>query len=154
MSRFQTALGLSSFLAIAGTTLMAPTISIAQPVESSYVACNSYGACWRVKRLYAYGEGQPITYRNSDWYVAHQNDTNVRWLADPVDDRGYYDRDGRWHPDPAARAVEGGLKGAGLGAAIGCIVTLPIGCAPGAAVGAAIGGGAGAVGGAASTPRR
>ena len=154
MRRFQTALGLSSFLAIAGATLIAPTVSTAQPVESSYVACNSYGACWRVKRIYAYGEAQPITYRNSDWYVAHRDDSNVRWLADPADDRGYYDRDGRWHPDPGARAVQGGVVGAGLGAAIGCVVTLPVGCAPGAAVGAAVGGGTGAVAGAASTPPR
>lgn len=103
--------------------------------------------------MYAYGTDRPITYRNSDWYIAHQNDNNVRWLADPADDRGYYNQDGRWHADPGARAVEGGMVGAGLGAAIGCIVTLPIGCAPGAAVGAAVGGGTGAVAGAASTPQ-
>ena len=151
MRRFHTALGLSSLLAIAGATVMAPTISSAQPVESSYVACNSYGTCWRVKRVYAYGEAQPITYRNSAWYDAHRDDRNVRWLADPADDRGYYDRDGRWHADPGARAVQGGMVGAGLGAAIGCVVTLPVGCAPGAAVGAAVGGGTGAVAGAAST---
>ena len=154
MRMFKTALGLSSFLAIAGASLMAPTMSSAQPVESSYVACNSYGSCWRVKQLYAYGEAQPITYRNSAWYDAHRDDRNVRWLADPADDRGYYDRDGRWHADPGARAVQGGMVGAGLGAAIGCVVTLPIGCAPGAAVGAAVGGGTGAVAGAASTPPR
>jgi hypothetical protein len=151
MRRFHAALGLSSFLAVAGATV--PTISSAQVVESSYVACNSYGACWRVKRIYAYGAERPITYRNVDWYVAHQNDPNVRWLPDPADDRGYYDQEGRWHADPGARAVAGGAVGAGLGAAIGCIVTLPVGCAPGAAVGAAVGGGTGAVAGAASTPR-
>jgi len=133
---------------------MAPTAASAQPAGSSYVACNSYGACWRVKRLYAYGEDRPITYYNSDWYVAHRNDQKVRWLADPADDRGYYDRDGVWRPDPAARAVAGGMTGAGLGAAIGCLVTLPVGCAPGAAVGAAVGGGTGAVAGAATTPPR
>jgi len=154
MTRFHTALGLGSFLAIAGATLMAPMVFSAQAAESSYVACNNDGACWRVHRAYAYGEDRPITYRNSDWYDTHRNDRNIRWLPDPTDDRGYYDRDGHWHPDPAARAVEGGLRGATLGAAIGCIVTLPIGCAPGATVGAAVGGGAGAVGGAASTPRR
>ena len=104
-------------------------------------------------RIYAYGEDRPITYRSSDWYDAHQSDEHVRWLPDPPDDRGYYDQDRHWHPDPAARAVQGGITGAGLGAAIGCIVTLPIGCAPGAGVGAAVGGGVGAVGGAASTPR-
>ena len=139
MRRFHTALGLSAFLAMGGATLMAPTIASAQPAESSYVACNQYGDCWRTNRMYAYGEDVPITY--------------YRFRADPVDGPGYYDREGRWRPDPGARAVAGGAVGAGLGAAIGCIVTLPVGCAPGAAVGAAVGGGTGAVAGAASTPR-
>ena len=121
-------------------------------VEKTYVACNQYGDCWRVHRIYAYGKAAPITYYPADWYVAHQNDAHIHWVADPADDRGYYDRDARWHPDPGARAVEGGMAGAGVGAAIGCLVTLPIGCAPGAAVGAAVGGGTGAVAGAASTP--
>ena len=154
MRRFHTTLGLGSFLAIAVATLMAPAISSAQTVESSYVACNGDDACWRVHRMYAYGEDRPITYHNSDWYNAHRTDEHVHWLSDPADDRGYYERDGRWHADPGARAVAGGATGAGLGAAIGCVVTLPVGCAPGAAVGAAVGDGTGAVAGAASTPRR
>jgi hypothetical protein len=152
MRKFPTALGLSSFLAIAGVALMTPTVSSAQPVTGTYVACNQYGECWRVHRMYAYGADAPITYYNSDWYAAHQSDTHYHWLADPADDRGYYERDGRWHADAGARAVNGGIAGAGVGAAIGCLVTLPIGCAPGAAVGAAVGGGTGAVAGAASTP--
>jgi hypothetical protein len=132
--------------------LIAPTISSAQPASETYVACNRDGECWRVHRLYAYGEDAPITYHNSDWYETHRSDQHVRWLSDPADDRGYYEQDGRWHADPGARAVKGGVTGAGLGAAIGCVVTIPIGCAPGAAVGAAVGGGTGAVAGAASTP--
>jgi hypothetical protein len=149
MRKFHPALGLSSFLALAGVALMVPTVSSAQPM-GSYVACNQFGDCWRVHHAYAYGPDAPITYYNDDWYAAHQSDAQVHWLADPADDRGYYERDGRWHGDPAARAVAGGAAGAGLGAAIGCLVTLPIGCAPGAAVGAAVGGGTGAVAGAAS----
>ncbi|HEY2034772.1 MAG TPA: hypothetical protein VGH02_13905 [Rhizomicrobium sp.] len=151
MRKFHTALGLSSFIAIAGA-LMAPTISSADTVSTSYVACNQYGDCWRVHKIYAYGADTPITYHNSDWYVAHENDEHVHWLSDPDDDRGYYDRDARWHDDLGARTVQGGVVGAGLGAAIGCVVTLPIGCAPGAGVGAAIGGGTGAAAGAATTP--
>ena len=151
MRRFHTALGLGSFLAIAGATLIAPTISSADTV-TTYVACNQFGECWRVHRLYAYGADAPITYYNSDWYDAHQNDEHVHWLSDPADDRGYYERDGRWHADPGANALAGGATGAGIGAAIGCVVPLPVGCAPGAAVGAAVGGGTGAVAGAASTP--
>ena len=151
MRTFHTALGLTSLLAIAGTTVIAPTISSAATVERTYVACNQYGECWRVHRMYAYGPNTPITYYNSDWYAAHQSDTRVHWVSDPADDRGYYVH-GVWHADPAARAVQGGMAGAGVGAAIGCLVTLPVGCAPGAAVGAAVGGGTGAVAGAASTP--
>ena len=153
MKKFPTALGLSSFLALAGAGLVAPLSSSAQPAERTYVACNSYGECWRVHRLYAYGADTPITYHSVDWYDAHRDDAHIHWLSDPSDDRGYYDGDMHWHADPAARAVQGGAVGAGLGAAIGCIVTIPIGCAPGAAVGAAVGGGTGAVAGAASTPR-
>jgi hypothetical protein len=153
MKKFHAALKLSSLLALAGAALVAPTISTAA-AEESYVACNQYGDCWRVHERYAYGPDVPITYYNSDWYAAHQRDEHIHWLADPANDRGYYDREARWHPDPAARAVQGGMAGAGVGAAIGCLVTLPVGCAPGAAVGAAVGGGTGTVAGAASTPRR
>ena|SRR5947199_9047306 len=151
MKRFHTALGLSSFFAVAGATLMATTISGAATVERTYVACNQYGECRRVHRLYAYGAAVPITYYNSDWYAAHQNDVHVHWVPDPADDRGYYVH-GAWHADPGARAVQGGMTGAGIGAAIGCLVTLPAGCVPGAAVGAAVGGTTGAATGAATTP--
>ena len=137
-------------LALAGVAALAPASSSAVTVERTYVACNQYGECWRVHKMYAYGESAPITYYNSDWYGAHESDTNVHWVADPSDDRGYYIH-GTWHPDPGARAVKGGITGAGVGAAVGCLVTLPF-CAPGAAVGAAVGGGTGAVAGAASTP--
>ena len=139
MKKFHTALGVASFLAIAGTALMIPTTASAQPAKSSYLACNQYGDCWRTSRMYAYGEAAPVTY--------------YRLRPDPVDGPGYYDRNGVWRPDHGERALAGGAAGAGLGAAIGCVVTLPIGCAPGAAVGSAVGGGTGAVAGAATTPR-
>src|SRR5690348_13838033 len=127
MRRFPAALGLSSMLAFAGAMSLAPTISSAQPVvDKTYVACNQNGYCWRVHQLYAYGENAPITYYNGDWYVAHQNDTQIHWVPDPTGP-GYYDRNGNWHPDPAGRVVAGGAVGASLGAAIGCLVTLPVG---------------------------
>jgi hypothetical protein len=144
------AFALSSCLTTLSVGSMAPTMASADTVDRTYVACNQSGDCWRVHKRYAYGADAPITYYNSDWYDAHQTDANIHWRADPDNDRGYYEHDGRWHADPGARALAGGAAGAGLGAAIGCIVTLPIGCAPGAAVGAAIGGGTGAVTGAAS----
>jgi hypothetical protein len=150
MKILTTALGLSSFLAVVGGGSMMPAAASADSGDRPYVACNQSGDCWRVHKRYAYGPDAPITYYNSDWYDAHQKDEHVHWRRDPDDDRGYYDRSGSWHADPAARALTVGATGAGIGAAIGCIVTLPIGCAPGAATGAAIGGGAGAVAGAAS----
>ena len=146
------AFALSSCLATMGVSSMTPTVANADSVDKTYVACNQYGDCWRVHKRYAYGADAPITYYNSDWYDAHQNDEHVHWRADPDNDRGYYEQDGNWHADPGAHALAGGAAGAGLGAAIGCIVTLPIGCAPGAAIGAAVGGGTGAVAGAASRP--
>ena len=152
--KLHAALKLGAFAALASAALMAPTASSAQPVtETTYVACNQYSECWRVHRIYAYGDTAPITYYKSDWYTTHMHDEPIHWLSDPTDDRGYYDREGHWRADPGARAVQGGVVGAGLGAAIGCLVTLPVGCAPGAAVGAAVGGGTGAVTGAATTPR-
>ena len=153
MKILTTALAVSSFIATMGGSSMIPTVASAASVERTYVACNQYGDCWRVHRRYAYGPGAPVTYYKADWYDAHQSDKHVRWRSDPANDRGYYERDGSWHNDPGARALKGGMTGAGIGAAIGCIVTLPIGCLPGAAVGAAVGGGTGAVADVASTPR-
>lgn len=141
------AFALTTALSAIGGTAIMPTVASA--ADTTYVACNQFGDCWRVHNRYAYGEAAPITYYNADYYDAHRNDANIHWRDDPADDRGYYVR-GEWHADPAARAVKVGATGAGIGAAIGCIVTLPIGCAPGAAAGAAIGGGTGAVAGAAS----
>lgn len=154
MKTLTAAFAVSSLLGALGGSSAIPTMASAQPVAVTYVACNQYGECWRVHERYAYGPAAPIIYYNADWYDAHQTDEHVHWLADPPNDRGYYDREGHWRADPAARALKGGAVGAGVGAAIGCLVTLPIGCAPGAATGAAVGGGAGAVAGAASTPPR
>src|ERR1051326_7062194 len=95
MKKFHAALSLSSFLAIAGAVSLTPTISSAQPVaETTYVACNSFGDCWRVHRLYAYGEAAPIIYHDSAWYDAHLHDTNVHWLADPAAGLRHYQPDG------------------------------------------------------------
>jgi hypothetical protein len=52
--------------------------------------------------------------------------------------------------NPAERALDGGLVGAGTGAIIGAIA----GGGRGAGIGAAVGGGVGAIAGAATTPPR
>jgi hypothetical protein len=35
--------------------------------------------------------------------VPRRSDEHVRWRADPENDRGYCERDGRWRSDPGAR---------------------------------------------------
>ncbi len=110
MKILATAFGLSSVLAIMGGSSMVPAVASADTVERTYVACNQYGDCWRVHQRYAYGPDAPITYYNSDWYDAHQNDANVHWRADPDNDRGYYERDGTLARGPG-RARLGGRGG-------------------------------------------
>ena len=134
MKNFRTAIALTSLLAAAGAITLASTPASAQ--SDSYVACNTYGDCWRVHKQYAYGPDAPITYYHSDYYDTHLHDEHIHWRA-YHDDAGYYDRNGNWHPDAAGHVVASGATGAGVGAAIGCIVTLPIGCAPGVVAGAA-----------------
>src|SRR6201993_3057113 len=91
-------LRVSSFLALMGGSTMIPAaVAHADTVVTTYVACNQYGDCWRVHKRYAYGPDAPITYYNSDWYDTHRSDEHVHWLADPDNDRGYYDRGGTWH---------------------------------------------------------
>jgi len=151
MRLVKAALGLGYLAAISGGSLVS-TAAVADTVTTTYVACNRYDECWRVHHRYVYPAEERIVYHDSDWYDAHHEDARWHWLADPADDRGWYDESGNWRADPGARALVGGATGAGVGAAVGCVVTIAIGCAPGAAVGAAIGGGAGAAAGAASTP--
>lgn len=146
------AIRLCSVVTIFGGTSTLPVVASAETSTKTYVACNPDGDCWRVHQRYSYPSEQRIVIHEGDWYDAHRNDEHVHWVNDPTDERGYYERGGRWHADPGVRAVKGGTAGAAVGAAIGCVVTLPAGCAPGAAAGAAIGGGTGAVAGAASTP--
>lgn len=151
MRILKAAAGLSCLAVICG----GPLASTAQPVESAtttYVVCNRFDECWRVHHHYTYPPSVGIVYHDSDWWDANHADTHYHFLADPDNDRGYYDEAGTWRRDPGARAVVGGGKGAVAGAIIGCVVTIAIGCGPGAAAGAAIGGASGAAVGAATTP--
>lgn len=151
MRIFKAAVGLSYLAAIAGSTLPATTAS-ADTTDTTYVVCNRFDECWRVHHRYTYPPTVGITYHDADWWDANHADVHYHFLADPDNDRGYYDERGTWRRDPGARAVVGAGSGAAVGAVIGCVVTVLIGCAPGAAAGAAIGAGAGAATGAATTP--
>jgi len=67
--------------------------------SSSYVACNRYDECWKVHEKYTrYPADERIVIRDSGWYDSHQHDAQVRWLSDPANDAGYYDKDGAWQP--------------------------------------------------------
>jgi hypothetical protein len=145
------AAGLSCLAVICGGSL-ASTAASADAVTTTYVVCNRFDECWRVHHHYTYPSSVGIVYHDAGWWDTNRADTQYHFLADPDNDRGYYDEAGTWRRDPGARAVVGAGGGAAAGAAIGCVVTIMIGCAPGAAAGAAIGAGAGAATGAATTP--
>lgn len=86
--------------AMAAGTLMA---SGATAASSTYVACNRYNECWKVHEKYdRYPADERIVIRNSDWYDSHQHDAQLRWLNDPANDAGFYDKDGAWQPFPDA----------------------------------------------------
>jgi hypothetical protein len=64
----------------------------------SYVVCNQWNECWRVHERYTdYPKDAQVTYHDEAWRSAHEHDTHWKWLSDPADDHGWYDRDGAWH---------------------------------------------------------
>lgn len=66
---------------------------------SNYVVCNRYDECWKVHEKYTrYPADERIIFRDSTWSDAHEHDAHVRWLSDPANDAGYYDRNGDWQP--------------------------------------------------------
>ena len=90
---------------IAAMSAGALVASGAAAAPDTYVVCNRYDECWKVHEKYTrYPADERIIFRDSAWYDAHQHDAHVRWLNDPANDAGYYDKDGTWMPfgdDPA-----------------------------------------------------
>jgi hypothetical protein len=87
---------------LAGTVVTAahaqPDTATVQTESKTYVVCNQYDECWRVhEHLNTYPGDVHITWHDDAWYQAHQHDSHWRWLADPSDDHGWYDREGNWH---------------------------------------------------------
>jgi hypothetical protein len=79
--------------AMAAGTLAASTASAA-----NYVVCNRYDECWKVHEKYTrYPADERIVFHDDAWYDAHQHDAHMRWLSDPANDAGFYDKDGAWH---------------------------------------------------------
>jgi len=90
----------SAFMAgVMMTAIAGGTLAASGAAASTYVACNRYDECWKVHEKYTrYPADEKIVVRDSAWYDAHQHDAQLKWLADPTDDAGYYARDGAWHP--------------------------------------------------------
>jgi hypothetical protein len=65
----------------------------------TYVACNRYDECWKVKEKYSrYPTEEGVVFRDNTWYAAHEHDAHVRWMDVPSEnDAGYFDRSGDWH---------------------------------------------------------
>ena len=72
--------------------------SSATAATKSYVVCNQWNECWRVKEHIAtYPSDVQIIYRDDTWWTQHEHDAQWRELPDPSDDHGWYDKDGVWH---------------------------------------------------------
>jgi hypothetical protein len=92
-------LALAPLAAMTAAGALVATTASADSVTRTYVVCNRYDECWRVHQRYTtYPADQQIVIHDSDWYDSHVRDTHWHWLNDPSDDRGWYDKDGDWHP--------------------------------------------------------
>jgi hypothetical protein len=84
--------------AIAATIALGSLAATAAHADS-YVACNRWGSCWKVQDRYTeYPPEARVVIRDEAWRAAHEHDSHWRWMSDPADDKGWYDRDGNWHP--------------------------------------------------------
>jgi len=82
--------------AMAAGTLVA---SGAAAASTTYVACNRYNECWKVHEKYdRYPADEQVIVRDGGWYDSHEHDAKLRWLNDPANDAGYYDKDAAWQP--------------------------------------------------------
>jgi hypothetical protein len=79
--------------------MAAGTLAATSAAAASYVVCNRWNECWRVKDRYTfYPSDARIVWHDDAWWDEHQKDTNWRWMKDPDNDQGWYDKDGAWHP--------------------------------------------------------
>ncbi len=66
---------------------------------AGYVVCNQWNVCWKVKDRYTfYPSDARIVWHDDAWWDAQQANAKYRWMKDRDDDRGWYDKDGDWHP--------------------------------------------------------
>ena len=85
-------------IALLATGTIMTSSAGAQTVTKTYVACNRYDECWKVREQYKnYPTDERIVIHDDTWYESHQHDTQWHWLSDRADDHGWYDKDGAWH---------------------------------------------------------
>ena len=84
--------------AISAAAVAVFTASTASAETKTYIACNQWNECWKVKEhITAYPSDVHVVFRDEAWWDQHQHDTQWRELPDPSDDHGWYDKDGSWH---------------------------------------------------------
>ena len=102
----QSTLVKGALAAIAATALMAAASGAVSSedkttVTKTSVVCNRWNECWKVKEHYTtYPADMGVVSYDQAWYDAHQHDTHWRWLSDPANDKGWYDKEGAWHAFP------------------------------------------------------
>ncbi len=83
---------------LAATAGAAAISSSATAATKSYVVCNQWNECWKVKEhVTSYPADVHVIYRDESWWAQHDHDAQWRELPDPTDDNGWYDKDGAWH---------------------------------------------------------
>jgi hypothetical protein len=76
----------------------AGSLAAAAAKADSMVVCNQWDECWRVHEHYTtYPSDVQIIVHDDAWRASHEHDAHLKWLSDPADDHGWYDRDGKWH---------------------------------------------------------
>ena len=84
---------------IAAAAATALVTSTASASTKTFVVCNQWNACWKVKeRIATYPADVHIVYQDDTWWSKHEHDAQWRELPDPSDDHGWYDKDGVWRP--------------------------------------------------------
>ena len=84
--------------ALAAAMAVGTLVAASGASAATTVVCNRYGECWKVHEHYTnYPADLGVVYHDDAWYDSHQHDAHMRWLNDPADDHGFYDKDGAWH---------------------------------------------------------
>ena len=88
---------------VAAAATVALVSSTASAATKTYVVCNQWNACWKVKEhITSYPADVHIVYQDDTWWSKHEHDAQWRELPDPSDDHGWYDKDSVWHSFAAA----------------------------------------------------